>query len=382
MGFFKKSPTTGADSIASTIPATLYLWGSNALVTYVLFSTVYSLLGREYDQIFTSPTIMCLACLHCVLLILTSVSYLRTRFTNPGYIPRPHRFSKSEIRALEGEKWGRALEEGNMVIVAPDEHDLRIREFMVCEPNGVPMYCTTCRIFRPERTSHCAQKGRCVVKLDHYCPLLSSAIGIGNYKYYINCLSHSLLLIIYLFAMGITAVIKVGPNGWTITILTLSTHMFLFVSFVFWGHIYLILNNITTRDNDVYHQLSNYETQFPERQRLFVRCNVTTFWENYGLCAPMAEMAALPPIVVELDLRSKPWTRSYWENWTGVMGEKWWRWFLPLSPKLEKKIWWACEFNERTQNLLRTKGKEILQEIVEAKQAELDEIMDKDTQVE
>ena len=231
---------------------------------------------------------------------------------------------------------------------------------MVCQPNGVPKYCATCRIFRPERTSHCAERGRCVAKFDHFCPLLSSAIGIGNYKYYINCLLHSFLLVIYLFVMSVMAVIKIERNAWTVATLVLSSYMFLYVFSVFGVHIYLILNNVTTKENNLCHSLSNSTGKSEKKAKLNVRCNVPNFRENYQICGALTDVADLPPIVVELDLNIKPWKRSCWENWKGVMGEKWWRWFFPLSVQLEQEVWWACEFNERIQNLLRVKGKEIL----------------------
>jgi len=77
MGFFTESPPTGADSIISTLFPTLYFWGSIALGIYILVTTVYSLFGREYEDLFTSRTTMTLACLPVVLLINVAWAYLR-----------------------------------------------------------------------------------------------------------------------------------------------------------------------------------------------------------------------------------------------------------------------------------------------------------------
>jgi hypothetical protein len=53
-----------------------------------------------------------------------------------------------------------------------------------------------------------------------------------------------------------------------------------------------------------------------------------------------------------------------WENWTSVMGVRWWRWFLPLSPYVEQERWLECEFNERTKSFLREMGHNMLKDIL------------------
>jgi hypothetical protein len=358
MGFFTKSPsTTGAQSIISTLIPTLYFWGSIALGIYILVSTVYCLFGWEYEDVFTSSTTMTLACIHIILFISVAWAYVKVRVANPGYIPRPDRLKKQEVRALE---------EGNLNIVTPNEFELMDREFMVCKPDGSPKTCTTCHIYRPERTSHCSQTGRCVAKYDHYCPFLSSPIGVGNYKYYINFLINIHLLVSYLFAMGIVTVLKIGRNGWTITLLAFSAVILVSITPLLGQHIYMVLNNITTRENAFCRnqQSRNSKDSVHENENLLIRCNVTLFWPNYRLALPIPDFASLPPILVKLDLSNKPWKQSMWENWTGVMGVRWWRWFLPLSPYIEQERWWECEFNERTKGFLRETGHNMLKDIL------------------
>jgi len=141
------------------------------------------------------------------------------------------------------------------------------REFMVWELDGSPKYCTTCRIYRPESTSHCHEKGRCIAKYDHYCPMLSSPIGIGNYKHYLNFVLHTELLVSYLFAMGIVTVIKIERNGWTITLLVLSAVMLVFVTSLLSLHVHLSLNNITTRENAFCRGRTSEHSRLSPRER-------------------------------------------------------------------------------------------------------------------
>ncbi|KAK1918133.1 hypothetical protein P3342_000853 [Pyrenophora teres f. teres] len=40
----------------------------------------------------------------------------------------------------------------------------------LCDYQGVPNWCEKCHNWKPDRTHHCKELGRCVRKMDHYCP--------------------------------------------------------------------------------------------------------------------------------------------------------------------------------------------------------------------
>jgi palmitoyltransferase ZDHHC9/14/18 len=53
---------------------------------------------------------------------------------------------------------------------------------------GLPVYmkyCSTCRIWRPPRTFHCAKCDRCIDLHDHHCVYLNICIGRRNHRYFI-----------------------------------------------------------------------------------------------------------------------------------------------------------------------------------------------------
>lgn len=46
---------------------------------------------------------------------------------------------------------------------------------------------------KPDRTHHCSQCHRCVLKMDHHCDWVGNCIGFNNYKYFLNTLLYASL---------------------------------------------------------------------------------------------------------------------------------------------------------------------------------------------
>ena len=44
------------------------------------------------------------------------------------------------------------------------------KEVFACENDGLPRYCSSCDCWKPDRSHHCSEVGRCVMKMDHFCP--------------------------------------------------------------------------------------------------------------------------------------------------------------------------------------------------------------------
>jgi hypothetical protein len=55
----------------------------------------------------------------------------------------------------------------------PDSPGLELfytKDVFVCEMDGKPKWCSECSNWKPDRTHHCSSSGRCIRKMDHFCP--------------------------------------------------------------------------------------------------------------------------------------------------------------------------------------------------------------------
>lgn len=144
---------------------------------------------------------------YSILLLLMSTTYLRlvcTILINPGYVPRgPQWYDEHERRIKEKsleksrEKSGHARrdntsdnsnprgfaysngppESGSSTTrplavddTSPDLYDFYGKDVFTCEGNGKPIWCSSCANWKPDRAHHCREIGRCVRKMDHFCP--------------------------------------------------------------------------------------------------------------------------------------------------------------------------------------------------------------------
>jgi hypothetical protein len=125
------------------------------------------------------------------------VSYLQLYYQvlwNPGYLPlgeqkvaddenakqsKRHR-GKKRTRKPDPEKTNQAdadVERGSnsTAVGTAFQSDFGLESFytrdvFVCQEDGRPHWCTTCCQYKTDRAHHCRELGRCVRKMDHFCP--------------------------------------------------------------------------------------------------------------------------------------------------------------------------------------------------------------------
>lgn len=55
-------------------------------------------------------------------------------------------------------------------------------------------WCSTCRIVRPPRASHCSDCDNCVMRYDHHCPFVNNCVGQRNYHFFFGFITFVLVL--------------------------------------------------------------------------------------------------------------------------------------------------------------------------------------------
>lgn len=132
--------------------------------------------------------------LYFILFFLTLAPYLRIFITvqrDPGLIPLQREIDSNDIattsqekksRGRKGRGRGRDVEQGQWVPpdTNPDSPGLEAfysKDVFVCESDGRPKWCSNCRQWKPDRTSHSSELGRCVRKMDHLCPWVGGMVA-------------------------------------------------------------------------------------------------------------------------------------------------------------------------------------------------------------
>lgn len=62
----------------------------------------------------------------------------------------------------------------------PDSPGLELfysKDVFVCEVDGRPKWCSSCKQWKPDRSHHSSELGRCVRKMDHLCPWVGGMVA-------------------------------------------------------------------------------------------------------------------------------------------------------------------------------------------------------------
>ncbi|KAI0695708.1 DHHC palmitoyltransferase-domain-containing protein [Cytidiella melzeri] len=124
-----------------------------------------------------SPAVAAVGAYMC---LLTLSSMAATAFRDPGILPRnldqdPPMASAESTESLR----------------QPLPRDLKVRAGVVRVK-----YCTTCKTYRPPRSSHCKMCDNCVDGCDHHCQWVNNCVGRRNYTSFFMFLTSTVLTLI------------------------------------------------------------------------------------------------------------------------------------------------------------------------------------------
>eukprot|EP01083_Nonionella_stella_P090857 253901_1 len=118
----------------------------------------------------------------CIILItLWYWSYLKAKYAHPGPIPQ-------SWREWNGNPMTRP---SDPIYAVKHSHSLHGTSMIITKNSR--LYCSKCRVFRPNRTGHCKRCNICVTRIDHHCTFLNNCVGSNNQRYFIQFIIYSAL---------------------------------------------------------------------------------------------------------------------------------------------------------------------------------------------
>lgn len=136
----------------------------------------------------------------------------------------------------------------------PDSPGLELfytKDVFVCEVDGRPKWCSHCANWKPDRTHHCSDSGRCILKMDHFCPWVGGPVGESNFKFFIQYTFYTALYCLHLLiVMAVYIARQVKTEGETYNpqftaILGIASFFFLFTAGMTGASVDLAMNNLT-----------------------------------------------------------------------------------------------------------------------------------------
>ncbi|KAI6022731.1 DHHC palmitoyltransferase-domain-containing protein [Pisolithus marmoratus] len=144
-------------------------------------------------------TVPAVAAVGAYMCLLTVSTMLTTAFRDPGILPRN----------LDPDPPLPAISPSDDGVRIPLPRDLKVRsEFVRVK------YCTTCKTYRPPRSSHCKMCDNCVDGCDHHCQWVNNCVGRRNYTFFFA----------FLFAAVLTLCLVICTSGIHLYLLTRRSH--------------------------------------------------------------------------------------------------------------------------------------------------------------
>lgn len=280
--------------------------------TLVLTWSLYVLLFIFPNYIKSSLNLTILNIIGIILYVLCIITYYKIILIGPG---SPLDYPELRINNLN-----RMIDENPYNSNNDDPIDLppesMIIHTMKVNGNQGYRYCTKCSVWKPDRSHHCSSSGKCILKMDHYCPWFSTCIGFYNYKFFIQFLSYVAIYCWFLFIISARILYKFITQGlFEDEILSLNLVAVLILSFAFAIAvsvfaiflIYLCCKNLTT-------------IEFQEK-----RCNYRGHANDERFNYEFDNNGK------RKKLNTNIFDLGVMENWKLVMGPNWITWLLPIT---------------------------------------------------
>lgn len=348
-------------------------------VVIVLVCVDYLLKAHGTSNTRRPSTAIAIVVVYSILLLLLAFSYLRLLYTvisNPGFVPRGprwhsnqilqqrmHNRNKRKITRLELEKTNgpptpATGSDGYAPAGGPPTSESTIdqssssniremytKDLFSCEGDGRPIWCSTCLNFKPDRAHHCREVGRCVRKMDHFCPWVGGVISETSFKFFLQFTSWASVYCIFNLTVMAIFVAELRRQTSTLNVHWVITIAFgglfgLFALGMSFSSMQFVLLNTTTIENLSRHsKVWTLAVLIPKNSLHPLPPPFHTITYPLGYVGPNQDEMARPQTLAVRPrtfaiLHSKPgenpWDLGSFRNFKSVMGDHWYDWFLPI----------------------------------------------------
>ncbi|KAL9631145.1 MAG: hypothetical protein Q9164_006045, partial [Protoblastenia rupestris] len=220
----------------------------------------------------------------------------------------------------------------------PGLQDFFSHDIFVCQGDGRPIWCTHCQNWKPDRAHHCREVGRCVRKMDHFCPWVGGVVSETSFKFFTQFVGWSTVYCV--FNLILMAILNAEYNQktgtinvhWIVTV-ALAALFGLFTAGMTGSSLQFALVNTTTIENlsrkTVVYQLAVHMPQPPQARPPFPTI-------TYAIGQDSATSASSPDTMKTFAILhtrpgENPWDLGAYRNLKSVMGEHWYDWLLPIK---------------------------------------------------
>ena len=137
----------------------------------------------------------------------------------------------------------------------PGIEEYYTKDVFQCDANGLPRWCQACSNWKPDRSHHCSDIGRCCLKMDHFCPWVGGVVGENGHKFFVQFTTYATIFTAYLVVVMAFFVAEskhdrgtIGNVHWVV-VLGLSAFFCLFTFGLALMSTHLALRNVTTIEN-------------------------------------------------------------------------------------------------------------------------------------
>lgn len=116
------------------------------------------------------------------LMVMLVICLGKTIFADPGSVPREPPWLPEEAETVDIDAQAKSP--------SITKSRNRLHE---AKQTGERRFCKWCQTYKPDRCHHCRTCGRCVLKMDHYCPWVANCIGFRNHKYFFLLVFYAML---------------------------------------------------------------------------------------------------------------------------------------------------------------------------------------------